>query len=102
MDTGLNKSHCGLEGSTVFVFMQRDDSSKQIRQRTVLGAKKPEVQGSLRSGMNSGPKIKFLASVATGVLLKQGLEFLVLVAWCGVCGRRDLVVAQEWSLDLQD
>lgn len=52
--------------------------------------------------MNSGPKIKFLASVATGVLLKQGLEFLVLVAWCWVCGRRDLVVAQEWSLDLQD
>lgn len=67
-----------------------------------MGAKKLEVQGSLRGEVNSCPKkIKFLSSVSTGVLYNKGVEVLVLVAWDWVCGRRDLVVAQELSLDLQ-
>lgn len=50
-----------------------------------MGAKKLEVQGSLRGGMNSGPKkIRFLGSASTGVVFNQGLEVLVLVAWDGV------------------
>ena len=52
--------------------------------------------------MNSCPKkIKFLSSVSTGVLFNKVLEVLVLVAWDWMCGMRDLVVAQELSIDLQ-
>ena len=45
-----------------------------------MGAKRLEVQVSLREGMNSGPKIKFLGVASTGALFNQGLEALVLRA----------------------
>lgn len=46
-----------------------------------MGVKELEVQGSLRGGMNSGPKtIRVLGSESTSVLINQGLEVLVLVA----------------------
>lgn len=44
-----------------------------------MRAKELEVQGSLRGGMNSGPKIEFLGVASTGVLFKQRLEVLILI-----------------------
>lgn len=45
-----------------------------------MGAKKLEVQGSLRGGMNSGPKIEFFGVASTGILFEQRLEVLILIA----------------------
>lgn len=56
-----------------------------------MGAKKLEVQGSLKRVVKSGPKkMKLLGSVCIGVLFNQGLEVLVLVAWGGVYGGEGL------------
>lgn len=67
-----------------------------------MGAKKLQVQGSWRRGINSGPKkIRFFGAASAGVLVNQGMEVLVLVAWGGVYGRRDSTVARESSPDLQ-
>ena len=56
-----------------------------------MGAKKLEVQGSLKGVVKSGPKkMKLLGLVSTAVLFNQGLEVLVLVAGGGVYGGEGL------------